>query len=80
MIEPSEIERLIREAIPDAEVDVNDLTGTRDHYSVTVVSEAFDGKLLIKRHRMVNAALEEPLRNGALHALQLETLTPTEAS
>ena len=78
MIEPSEIERLVAEAIPDAKVFVTDLTGTLDHYSVVVVSPTFEGKLPIKQHRLVNAALDAPLKSGALHALQLKTLTPAE--
>lgn len=78
MINADEVERLILDSIPDAQVFVTDLTGTRDHYSVTVVSAQFDGKLPIKQHRMVNEALAEPLQTGALHALQLRTLTPAE--
>lgn len=78
MIEPDEVERLIKEGISDAEVFVTDLTGTRDHYSVVVVSSQFEGKLPLKQHRMVNAALEGPLGTGELHALQLKTLTPAE--
>lgn len=78
MIDPQEVERLIQESIPDAKVVVTDLTGTRDHYSVVVVADQFQGKLPIKQHRMVNAALAEPLATGELHALQLKTLTPDE--
>jgi stress-induced morphogen len=78
MIEPEEVERLITESISDAQVFVTDLTGTRDHYSVVVVSPAFEGELPLKQHRMVNAALQGPLNTGELHALQLKTLTPAE--
>jgi stress-induced morphogen len=78
MIEPQEVERLIKESIADAQVFVTDLTGTRDHYSVVVVSPEFEGKLLLKRHRMVNHALDGPLETGELHALQMKTLTPAE--
>ena len=78
MIEPAEIERLVKEAIPDADVHVTDLTGTLDHYSVVVVSPQFEGLLPIKQHRLVNAALATPLKSGALHALQLKTMTPAE--
>lgn len=78
MIEPHEVERMIKESISDARVLVTDLTGTRDHYSVIVVSAEFEGKFPIKQHRMVNAALAEPLGTGELHALQLKTLTPAE--
>lgn len=69
---------MIRDSIPDARVFVTDLTGTQNHYSVLVVSAQFEGKLPIRQHRMVNAALADPLASGALHALQLKTLTPAE--
>jgi len=78
MIEPHEVERMIQDSIPDAHVFITDLTGTRDHYSVVVVSAEFEGKLPIRQHRMVNAALAAPLQTGELHALQLRTLTPGE--
>lgn len=80
MIEPEVIEKLIVGEIPDAEVSITDLTGTRDHYSVVVVAGSFEGLLPLKRHRIVNAALAEPLGTGELHALQLKTLTPGEHS
>ncbi len=78
MIEPQEVERMITESIPGARVFVTDLTGTRDHYSVVVVATQFENQLPIKQHRLVNAALAAPLSTGALHALQLKTLTPAE--
>ena len=78
MIESQEVERMIKDSIPDARVFVTDLTGTQDHYSVVVVSTAFEGSFPIKQHRMVNTALAGPLHTGELHALQLKTLTPAE--
>ena len=78
MFDPEKIDSMIRASFDVTHVDVVDLTGTRDHYSVVVVSPEFDGKLPIKQHRMVNAALAEPLASGEIHALQLKTLTPTE--
>lgn len=78
MIEPDEIVEKIKASIEDASVEIEDLTGTRDHYEVTVVSEAFDGKPLVKRHRLVYDALEEEMK-GPIHALKLETKTPSEA-
>ena len=56
---------------------MRDMTGTADHYEVRVVAEAFQGKSLIERHRMVYASLQDVL-GGALHALSLKTLTPGE--
>jgi stress-induced morphogen len=77
-MEPDVIVKMIQAAIPDAEVQVRDLTGTRDHFSVTVVSQSFEGEFPVKRHRKVNAALAEPLQTGEIHALQLNTYTPTQ--
>lgn len=77
-MEPDTIVDMIRTELPDAIVELTDLTGTRDHWSAIVVSSQFEGLLLIKQHRMVNKALAEPLKTGELHALQLKTLTPAE--
>lgn len=62
------------------QVEAEDLTGTRDHWRALVISPAFEGLMLIKRHRLVNAALKEELQgpHGAIHALTLETYTPAE--
>ncbi|MEO1483808.1 MAG: BolA/IbaG family iron-sulfur metabolism protein [Myxococcota bacterium] len=78
MIDAAEIERRIAEALPDAKVSVSDMTGTRDHYDVTVVSDAFEGVLPVQRHRMVYAPLKDVMGDGALHALKLTTKTTTE--
>ena len=64
-------------AIPGAGIEVNDLTGTADHFEVRVVAGQFEGLTLIDRHRMVYAAVQDVL-GGALHALSLKTLTPGE--
>jgi stress-induced morphogen len=77
MVDPELIRRRITEAMPDALVQVNDLTGGGDHYQVEVVSAAFAGVLPVKRHRMVYATLKDVL-GGALHALALTTRTPDE--
>lgn len=70
-----EIERLIRESIPDAEVEIRDLAGDGDHYAATVVAESFRGKSRVQQHQMVYAALKGSM-GGALHALALQTATP----
>lgn len=75
----AEIAAKIRAALPDAEVELVDLTGTSDHWQARVVSAAFVGKPLIQRHRLVMAALAEELR-GPIHALTLDVKTPDEAS
>lgn len=67
----------IRTVIPDAQVELQDLTGTADHWKATIVSTAFAGKTLMQRHRMVNAALAEELK-GPIHALTLDVKTPDE--
>jgi stress-induced morphogen len=65
----------IRTALPDAKVELKDLTGTEDHWEATVTSAAFVGKSPIERHRMVFGALAEEMK-GPIHALTLKTLTP----
>lgn len=67
----------IRIALPDAQVELQDLTGTADHWKATIVSQAFAGKTLMQRHRMINAALAEELK-GPIHALTLDVRTPDE--
>ena len=71
------IRTLILAALPDAEVVVRDTTGTGDHYAATVVTGAFQGRLPVDRHRMIYAALGDAMRSD-IHALALDTLTPTE--
>ncbi len=73
----SEIERLIREAIPDATVTITDLAGDGDHYAARVVSPAFTGVSRVRRHQQVYAALGGRM-GGELHALQLQTVAPEE--
>ena len=75
MISPQELTEYIRNALPDARVEVLDTTGTWDHYSVSVVSAAFDGVNPLDRHRMVYKALGEPLADGRLHAIEIKTGT-----
>ena len=68
----------IRAALPDARVELTDLTGTEDHWQATVISSAFAGKSLIERHRMVMAALAVEMK-GPIHALTLQAKAPDEA-
>jgi stress-induced morphogen len=74
-MDAGEIERLIREALPDAVVQIRDLAGDGDHYAATVVSSAFRGKTRVQQHQMVYAALKGNM-GGVLHALALTTTTP----
>lgn len=72
-----DIQQKIVAAIPDAVVELRDLTGTADHWEASIVSAAFDGRSLIERHRMVFASLAEEMK-GPIHALSLKTFTPAE--
>jgi len=74
---PDELKSLIEAGIPEAEVVVKDLTGTRDHYRVEVVSSEFEGKSLVEQHQMVYRAVGDELTN-AVHALSIRTSTPEE--
>ena len=71
----SEIESLIRSALPDAEVRITDLAGDGDHYAAHVVSAAFAGKPRVAQHKLVYEALGGRM-GGVLHALQLTTAVP----
>ena len=71
----SEVERLIKASIPDAEVTIRDLAGDGDHYAARVVSRSFTGMSRIRQHQAVYSALGGRV-GGELHALQLETAVP----
>lgn len=72
---PNEIEKLIKEALPDATISIRDLAGDGDHYAAEVVSEQFRGKSRVQQHQMVYEALKGNM-GGALHALALQTSAP----
>ena len=71
-MDAGEIERLIKEAFPDAKVTIEDLAGDGDHYAAHVISEAFKGKSRVQQHQMVYGALKGKM-GGELHALALTT-------
>ena len=71
----SDIEGLIKAALPDAQVVIRDLAGDGDHYAAEVVSEAFRGKSRVQQHQLVYDALKGKM-GGALHALALQTSAP----
>ena len=77
-MQAEEIERLIREALPDAEVEIEDLAGDGDHYAARVVSAAFAGKSRVQQHQIVYRALQGRM-GGELHALALRTAAPETA-
>ncbi|HMB47052.1 MAG TPA: BolA family transcriptional regulator [Afifellaceae bacterium] len=70
-----DIEKLIREALPDAVITIRDLAGDGDHYAAEIVSEAFRGKTRVQQHQMVYEALKGNM-GGSLHALALQTNAP----
>ncbi|MFT8674261.1 MAG: BolA family transcriptional regulator [Acetobacter sp.] len=71
----TELETYIRQAFPDAQVKIDDLAGDGDHYSCSVVSEAFRGLSRVRQHQLVYDALQGHM-GGKLHALALRTASP----
>lgn len=78
MVSPEQVEAMIKAGLPDATVQVQDLTGGGDHYQVAVVSSAFTGRSLVQQHQMVYGAVREAMSSEAIHALALKTYTPEE--
>lgn len=76
-MESGDIKAMIIEALPDAEVEIEDLAGDGDHYRAKVVSSAFRGKSRVQQHQMVYDALKGNM-GGALHALALQTSAPAD--
>lgn len=79
MITPEVLTEFVRKSMPDAAVTVTDRTGTMDHLKVMVVSEAFREKNLLDRHRLIYQALDVPMKDGRIHALELTARTKDEA-
>lgn len=76
MVEPQDIEARLREELQEVtHLELEDLTGTRDHYRAVVVSASFEGKSRVQQHQLVYRALGEWMK-GPVHALALETHTP----
>ncbi|MEO0498415.1 MAG: BolA family transcriptional regulator [Pseudomonadota bacterium] len=73
-----DIESMIRDALPDAEVTIRDLAGDGDHYAADVVSESFRGKTRVQQHRIVIDALKGKM-GEELHALALQTSVPSDS-
>ena len=76
MVQPEAVKAAIRTALPDASVEVEDLTGGGDHLQVKVVSVAFAGLSRVKQHQLVYGALRSELASEAIHALALQTAVP----
>ncbi len=77
-MQAAEIERLILEGIPDADVTIEDLRGDGDHYAATIVSAEFAGKSRVQQHQMFYKTLQGRMGNE-LHALALQTSAPEGA-
>lgn len=75
MIEVESLRSLLQKAFPGAKVEITDLTGTRDHYQLEIVAEAFRGQSRMRQHKMVYEALGELMR-GPIHALTMKTSAP----
>ncbi len=73
MIDAQSMTALIRAALPDAEVEIWDRTGTMDHFDVLIRSNHFLGKSPLDRHRMVERALAEARADGRIHAMAIRT-------
>jgi stress-induced morphogen len=73
----SQIQTYLKDAFPDALIEIEDLRGDNDHFSATVTSAAFQGKTRIEQHQMVYAALQGHM-GTTLHALSLKTHVPKE--
>jgi stress-induced morphogen len=74
-MEAADIEHLIKQALPDAEITIRDLAGDGDHYAANIVSASFRGKTRVQQHQMVYEALKGSM-DKALHALALQTSAP----
>ena len=79
MITSNVLTEYIHKSLPDAVVTVTDRTGTMDHLKVVIVSDGFHGKNLLDRHRIIYQALDVPMKDGRIHALELTVRTRDEA-
>ena len=73
-MQAQEVETLIKQAIPDAIIEVGSMAGTHNHLTITVASNTFEGLSLIKQHQKIMDVLKEPLGTRVLHAVKLKTM------
>ncbi|MCG8366079.1 MAG: BolA family transcriptional regulator [Pseudanabaenales cyanobacterium] len=76
MISPDQVQWMVKAGLPDAQVQIQDLTGGGDHYQVTVISSQFEGRSLVQQHQLVYSAVRQAMSSEAIHALSLKTYTP----
>lgn len=70
----SELQSLVQKALPDAIIEIKDLAGDDNHYSITIKSEQFRNKSRLEQHQIVYSALEDKM-GTILHALQIKTIS-----
>ena len=78
MANPNQVVEMIKTGLPDAQVQLQDLTGGGDHYQAVVVSSEFEGKSLVQRHQLVYDAVRQAMSTEEIHALSLKTYTPQQ--
>lgn len=74
-LERAELEQMVHDAFPDATVELTDLAGDNNHWSLSIASQQFQGKSRVQQHKMVYDALKGNV-GDVLHALQLKTSIP----
>lgn len=79
MVSKEEITHRIQAEIPGAFVEVSDMTGTGDHYQISVISESFEGQNLVQRHRRMHMIMASAMQAG-VHAVKFKTQTPSEGT
>lgn len=75
-MKPTELKSKLEQAFPNSHVEVTDLTGTEDHYEVSVQSKAFEGLSRILQHKKVMEVFDPELKSGEVHALSIKTAVP----
>lgn len=78
MLSCTDVKRLIEEALPGAEAQVQNFGGGADHFEAVVVAPQFEGLPMVKQHQLVYAPVQAYLSNGTMHALGLKTYTPAQ--
>lgn len=76
MISEHELTLILQQTFPDSEVAIFDKTGMSDHFRIWISSPAFAGKNLIEQHQLVYQALDAPMKDGRLHAIEIKTDVP----
>lgn len=78
LMTPEQLSLRIESLAPGTKVEVTDLTGTMNHYQVTVISDAFEGKTMMQQHKMIMATLQAEIDSDEVHALSMRTYTPSQ--